>query len=226
MVESGVEDERLAVYEREREELAAAIIKAVNGQYIGKPPPLLTGWPERAVSAVLAAGWLPPAAVQEQVSGALAEAGQARTTSESSEDLVKTVAAGIKHLQHEIDRLTAGADDSPVEPGVNPTPSQWIARWNAASAERRLAWAEAIIDSGAEARNCLMQDHVGELSALQGRVDAALELCGRSWAEFVDRPSLQRQIRDALTAPPNYQRTAGNDQIGSSGLSGDAGGHG
>lgn len=61
------EDERLAVYEREREELAAAIIKAVNGQYIGKPPPLLTGWQERAVSAVLTAGWLPPAAVQERV---------------------------------------------------------------------------------------------------------------------------------------------------------------
>lgn len=67
------EDERLAVYEREREELAAAIVKAVNGQYIGKPPPLLTGWQERAVSAVVAAGWLPPAAVQERVASVLAD---------------------------------------------------------------------------------------------------------------------------------------------------------
>lgn len=65
------EDERLAVYEQERDELAAAIVKAVQGQYIGKPPPLLTGWQERAVSAVLAAGWLPPAAVQEHVDAAV-----------------------------------------------------------------------------------------------------------------------------------------------------------
>lgn len=69
-----VEDERLAVYEREREDLAAAIIKAVQGQYIGKPPPLLTGWQERAVSAVVAAGWLPPAAVQEWVDAEVADA--------------------------------------------------------------------------------------------------------------------------------------------------------
>lgn len=68
------EDERLAVYEQERDELAAAIIKAVNGQYIGRPPALLTGWHERAVSAVLAAGWLPPAAVQERVDAAAVEA--------------------------------------------------------------------------------------------------------------------------------------------------------
>jgi hypothetical protein len=66
------EDERLAVYEQERNELAAAIVKAVQGQYIGKPPPLLTGWQERAVSAVLAAGWLPPAAVQERLDAELA----------------------------------------------------------------------------------------------------------------------------------------------------------
>lgn len=71
--QSGAEDERLAVYDREREELATAIVKAVNGQYIGKPPPLLTGWQERAVSAVVAAGWLPPAAVQERVATVLAD---------------------------------------------------------------------------------------------------------------------------------------------------------
>lgn len=61
------DDPRLAQYEQERVELARAIERAVNGQYIGKPPPLLTGWPERAVSAVLGAGWLPPAAVEEMV---------------------------------------------------------------------------------------------------------------------------------------------------------------
>lgn len=71
--DAATEDERLAVYEGEREELAAAIGKAVNGQYIGKPPPLLTGWQERAVSAVIAAGWLPPAAVHERVATVLAD---------------------------------------------------------------------------------------------------------------------------------------------------------
>lgn len=71
--DAATEDERLAVYEDEREELAAAIVKAVNGQYFGQPPPLLTGWQERAVSAVLAAGWLPPAAVQERVANVLAD---------------------------------------------------------------------------------------------------------------------------------------------------------
>lgn len=58
-------DRREAAYEAEREDLATAIVTVVNGQYIGRPPPLLTGWSERAVSAVLSAGWLPPAAVQE-----------------------------------------------------------------------------------------------------------------------------------------------------------------
>lgn len=85
------EDERLAVYEREREELAAAIVKAVNGQYIGKPPPMLTGWQERAVSAVLAAGWLPPAAVQERVDAAMPRPAVSR-------EQVEKMAAGLHDL--------------------------------------------------------------------------------------------------------------------------------
>ena len=80
-----------------------------------------------------------------------------------------------EHLQHEIDRLTAGADETPAEPGVNPTPGQWIAKWNAASAEHRFAWALAIMDASTEARDCLVQDHAGELAALRAQLAAMPE---------------------------------------------------
>jgi hypothetical protein len=64
------DDPREALYARERQDLEAAVVKAVQGQYIGRPPPLLTGWAERTVSAVVSAGWLPPAAVAERLAGA------------------------------------------------------------------------------------------------------------------------------------------------------------
>jgi hypothetical protein len=64
------DDPREALYARERQDLEAAVVKAVQGQYIGRPPPLLTGWAERTVSAVVSAGWLPPAAVAEKLAGA------------------------------------------------------------------------------------------------------------------------------------------------------------
>lgn len=99
------EAERLAVYEREREELAAAIVKAVQGQYIGKPPPLLTGWQERAVSAVLAAGWLPPAAVQERVEACQPTATNDQTgSSEPPDDVVEAVARAICNAGRDYDR--------------------------------------------------------------------------------------------------------------------------
>lgn len=110
------EDERLAVYEREREELAAAIIKAVNGQYIGKPPPLLTGWQERAVSAVLAAGWLPPAAVQERVDAEVAqlrvEVADHTRAAEIDEDTKSELAAENIELRAEVVRLRDVAADA------------------------------------------------------------------------------------------------------------------
>jgi len=61
------DDPRLAQYSEERNEPERAIVKTVQGQYIGKPPPLLTGWAERTVAAVVSAGWLPPAAVAERI---------------------------------------------------------------------------------------------------------------------------------------------------------------
>lgn len=108
--------ERLAVYEREREELAAAIIKAVNGQYIGKPPPLLTGWQERAVSAVLAAGWLPSAAVQERLDVETAVlraevADHARAAGIDEDTKAELAAENIK-LRAEVARLRSDAADT------------------------------------------------------------------------------------------------------------------
>jgi hypothetical protein len=66
------DDPREALYACERQDLEATVVKAVQGQYIGRPPPLLTGWAERAVSAVVSAGWLPPAAVAERLAGVAA----------------------------------------------------------------------------------------------------------------------------------------------------------
>lgn len=60
-------DPRVAQYAAERDDLAAAIHKAMASSYIGPPRPMLLGDADRAVAAVLAAGWRPPAegAVEE-----------------------------------------------------------------------------------------------------------------------------------------------------------------
>jgi hypothetical protein len=45
----------------------------------------------------------------------------------------------------EVQRLRAGEDTTPIDEGTWPTPGQWIARWNAMTADERLSTADALI---------------------------------------------------------------------------------
>jgi hypothetical protein len=63
---------------------------------------------------------------------------------------------GVEHLVHDgtrwvpyddtVERLIAGADPTPVEPGTWPTPGQYIHHWNIMTEAERLAEAEAVLE--------------------------------------------------------------------------------
>lgn len=75
----------------------------------------------------------------------------------------------------ELARLRAGADTAPVEEGTWPTPGQWIARWNAASADERLELAARALEAAQAASDCFTADHKGRLAeAEHWRRQAAL----------------------------------------------------
>jgi hypothetical protein len=45
-----------------------------------------------------------------------------------------------------VERLTAGADPTPVDPGTWPTPAQYIHHWNTMTKAERVAEAEAVLE--------------------------------------------------------------------------------
>lgn len=69
----------------------------------------------------------------------------------------------VVQLRAEVERLTAGADPAPAEPGVVLSPGQWIARWNAATAEERLEQVRHLQDMADRADRCFLLDHEGRL---------------------------------------------------------------
>jgi len=67
-------------------------------------------------------------------------------------------------LRAEIARLRAGEAETPAEEGVNPTPAQWIRKWNDSTAEQRLKWAALILDHAEQVARCFQLDHEGRLA--------------------------------------------------------------
>ncbi|MFD1656955.1 hypothetical protein ACFSL4_01570 [Streptomyces caeni] len=70
---------------------------------------------------------------------------------------LKTVGEARHRAEVERDQLRAGE-----EPGwdpLTPTPGQWIARWNRASAEERLDVAKRVIENAAKASECFLMNH-------------------------------------------------------------------
>jgi hypothetical protein len=53
-------DSRIAQFEQERNEAIHIVHQAMNASYLGPPRPLLLGDAERAVTALILAGWTPP----------------------------------------------------------------------------------------------------------------------------------------------------------------------
>lgn len=66
------EDALAEQFEQERTDLAAKIQKAMTSSYIGPPRPMLLGDADRAVVAVVSAGWVPPTEV-DRLRGEFAE---------------------------------------------------------------------------------------------------------------------------------------------------------
>lgn len=65
-------------------------------------------------------------------------------------------------LYGQLDRLTAGEEPG-WDPLIEPTPGQWIARWNQANPVERLDVAKHVIDNAATASMCLLMDHTKRL---------------------------------------------------------------
>jgi hypothetical protein len=63
----------------------------------------------------------------------------------------------------EVARLRAGEDATSRDPGCQPTPGQWIRRFNDASTEERLTMARIVLDNSDRAARCFQMDHEGRL---------------------------------------------------------------
>lgn len=66
----------------------------------------------------------------------------------------------------ELERLRAGEEPG-WDPYVEPTPGQWIGRWNEATPERRLDMAVQILDGMKRSRACFEADHEGQIARLK-----------------------------------------------------------
>ena len=63
-------DPRIEQYAAERADLATKVHKAMLSSYIGPPRPMLLGDADRAVAAVVTAGWRPGTVTPEEVEDA------------------------------------------------------------------------------------------------------------------------------------------------------------
>lgn len=63
-------DPRADLYAAERADLTAKVHKAMTSSYIGPPRPMLLGDADRAVAAVITAGWIPGTVTPHQLNDA------------------------------------------------------------------------------------------------------------------------------------------------------------
>ncbi|MBL3664550.1 hypothetical protein JL475_00620 [Streptomyces sp. M2CJ-2] len=71
--------------------------------------------------------------------------------------------ARAEAAEAELSRLRAGEEPG-GDPAVEPTPGQWIARWNQASAEERLRVAQRVLEESARAVRCFLENHEKRLA--------------------------------------------------------------
>ncbi len=64
------------------------------------------------------------------------------------------------------------SDRDAPEPGVKPTPQQWVHMFLSASDEQRLDWAERVLRNSDDAATCFITNHAGELRYLRAEIDA------------------------------------------------------
>lgn len=86
-------------------------------------------------------------------------------------------------------RLREGADPTPKDERCEPTPAQWLHRFNSANPQQRLAWAEDILRHAADSSRCRVMHHDGEIEELRAQVRM-----------------LQKPVRDAATTALDAMR--------------------
>lgn len=78
-------------------------------------------------------------------------------------------------MRAEVDRLHAGEDDTPLPDGEHGTAGQWLYRLNRMTADHRHQWLRQVEAWQAEAVNCWLYSHVGQIDGLRRERDRALD---------------------------------------------------
>ncbi|GIH26038.1 hypothetical protein Aph01nite_43480 [Acrocarpospora phusangensis] len=101
----------------------------------------------------------------------------------------------------EVARLRAGEASKPVAEGVRLDPAAWIRRWNDASPEKRLAWANRILDLLAEESRCFLLDHDGAVERV-----SEMELTLSRVMDLVDQLNVRAAEAQAAGASGEEKR--------------------
>lgn len=102
--------------------------------------------------------------------------------------------ARAEEAEEEVARLHAGEEPG-WEPNVVPTPGQWIARWNEASAEERLEVAQRMIEDGARADHCFKMNHETRIVVADKMLAARLRVMKRAEATIARVRAESARIR-------------------------------
>lgn len=89
--------------------------------------------------------------------------------------------ARAEEAEAEVARLRAGEEPG-RDPVAEPSPGQWIARWNASSADERLEVARRVIEDSARAARCFQMDHETRIVVADKMLAARLRVMNRSEA--------------------------------------------
>ncbi|MCP9976469.1 hypothetical protein [Actinomadura madurae] len=111
--------------------------------------------------------------------------------------LVPRMADEIAALRGENARLREGEDATPRDPGCEPTPGQWLHRFNSAAPAQRLTWAKDILRHARDSSRCQFElDHAGQIAELRAHV------------QHLQRQvhGLEQPIRDAALAALDAMR--------------------
>lgn len=139
------------------------------------------------------------------------------TADEIGDDIAPRLVEWLSHhrdraeeAEAELTRLRAGEEPG-WDPALVPTPGQWIACWNRASATERLDVAERVIRNAAKAGECFEMNHVARLEEdRQARavVERVRELRD-SWLLMTLEPGQVRRLLDGITRALDGQRQDG-----------------
>lgn len=115
--------------------------------------------------------------------------------------LVEDHEAQLAARDAEIERLKAGEDATPKDPGSWPTPGQLIYRWNGLDADNRLAQAASFIEAMQQADKCSRMQHAERLQEAVDRLDAkdtVLQIADAAAAAWRERAEQAEAEQDQL----------------------------